>query len=129
MQAAPESTGRGIRLQQVGKRLGTAQVLNQINLGVKQGECAVLVGRNGSGKSTLLRILAGILLPDNGSIQRTIKGSSVKYAVDGLPRLPFTSIEYLWEMGVFGAFAPKYCVGGLVNLVSFYIWVPQSIRS
>ncbi|MGN7412332.1 ATP-binding cassette domain-containing protein [Paenibacillus sp. SAF-068] len=94
-------------LQQVSKRLGTAQVLNQINLEVKQGECVVLVGRNGSGKSTLLRILAGILLPDTGSIQRTIKGGSEKYAVDGLPRVPFTSEEYLWEMGRIRGIRPE----------------------
>ena len=49
-------------LQRVSKRLGNVQVLDEINLEVKQGECAVLVGRNGSGKSTLLRMLAGIFV-------------------------------------------------------------------
>ncbi|MEK4664810.1 ATP-binding cassette domain-containing protein [Priestia sp. FSL H7-0729] len=102
-------------LQQVSKRLGTAQVLNQINLEVKQGECAVLVGRNGSGKSTLLRILAGILLPNTGSIQRTIKGSE-KYAVDGLPRVPFTSEEYLWEMGRIRGIRPEVLRGRIREL-------------
>ncbi|WP_458462807.1 ATP-binding cassette domain-containing protein [Paenibacillus sp.] len=105
-QAAPDSSDRGILLQQVSKRLGNTQVLNQINLEVKQGECAVLVGRNGSGKSTLLRILAGILLPDTGSIHRTMKGSE-RYAVDGLPRLPFTSGEYLWDMGRIRGIRPE----------------------
>ncbi|WP_145146956.1 ATP-binding cassette domain-containing protein [Paenibacillus xylanexedens] len=105
-QAITDSSGRGILLQQVSKRLGTAQVLNQINLEVKQGECAVLVGRNGSGKSTLLRILGGSLLPDTGSIQRTMKGSD-GYAVDGLPRLPFTSGAYLWDMGRIRGIRPE----------------------
>ncbi|MDR6716322.1 ATP-binding cassette domain-containing protein [Paenibacillus sp. 2003] len=105
-QARPDSSGRVILLQQVSKRLGHAQVLNQINLEVKQGECAVLVGRNGSGKSTLLRILAGSLLPDTGSIHCTLKGSA-KYAVDGLPRVPFTSGEYLWEMGRIRGIRPE----------------------
>ncbi|WP_340401544.1 ATP-binding cassette domain-containing protein [Paenibacillus sp. FSL H8-0079] len=105
-QATLDSSGRGIVLQQVSKRLGTAQVLNQIKLEVKQGECAVLVGRNGSGKSTLLRILAGSLLPDTGSIQRTMKGSD-GYAVDGLPRLPFTAGEYLWDMGRIRGIRPE----------------------
>ncbi|MEO2259699.1 ABC transporter ATP-binding protein [Paenibacillus amylolyticus] len=105
-QAAPDSSGRGMLLQQVSKRLGNAQVLDEINLEVKQGECAVLVGRNGSGKSTLLRMLAGILLPDTGSIQRTMKGSD-GYAVDGMPRLPFTSGEYLWDMGRIRGIRPE----------------------
>ncbi|WP_440118908.1 ATP-binding cassette domain-containing protein [Paenibacillus sp. QZ-Y1] len=105
-QAAPDSKGRGTLLQQVSKRLGNVQVLNQINLEVGQGECAVLIGRNGSGKSTLLRILAGILLPDTGTVHRTIKGSEM-YALDGLPRLPFTSAEYLWDMGRIRGVRPK----------------------
>ncbi|RPK30384.1 ATP-binding cassette domain-containing protein [Paenibacillus xylanexedens] len=105
-QAAPDSSGRGMLLQQVSKRLGNAQVLDEINLEVKQGECTVLVGRNGSGKSTLLRMLAGILLPDTGSIQRTMKGSD-GYAVDGMPRLPFTSGEYLWDMGRIRGIRPE----------------------
>lgn len=101
-----DSLGRGMLLQRVSKRLGNAQVLDEINLEVKQGECAVLIGRNGSGKSTLLRMLAGILLPDTGSIQRTMKGSD-GYAVDGLPRLPFTSGEYLWDMGRIRGIRPE----------------------
>ncbi|MGE6574846.1 ATP-binding cassette domain-containing protein [Paenibacillus xylanexedens] len=105
-QDVPDSSGRGMLLQQVSKRLGSTQVLNQINLEVKQGECAVLVGRNGSDKTTLLRMLAGILLPDTGSIQRTMKGSD-GYAVDGLPRLPFTSGEYLWDMGRIRGIRPE----------------------
>ncbi|MGO4729783.1 ATP-binding cassette domain-containing protein [Paenibacillus sp. 2KB_22] len=114
-QATPDSSVRGILLQQVSKRLGHAQVLNQINLEVKQGECAVLVGRNGSGKSTLLRMLAGILLPDTGSIHRILKGSE-RYAVDGLPRLPFTSGEYLWEMGRIRGIRPEVLRGRIREL-------------
>ncbi|WP_053783869.1 ATP-binding cassette domain-containing protein [Paenibacillus xylanivorans] len=96
--AATGSTGRDISLQRVSKRLGDVQVLNDINLEVGQGECIVLVGRNGSGKSTLLRVLAGILLPESGSMRKPMHGR-IMYALDGLPRLPFTSREYLWEMG------------------------------
>lgn len=114
-QASPDSSVRGILLQQVSKRLGYAQVLDQINLEVKQGECAVIVGRNGSGKSTLLRMMAGILLPDKGSIYRTLKGSA-KYAVDGLPRVPFTSRKYLWEMGRIRGIRPEELRGRIREL-------------
>lgn len=88
----------GISLQHVSKRLGGVSVLSGINLHVEAGECAVLVGRNGSGKSTLLRTLAGFLVPDHGVVCQTINEKKM-YALDGLPRLPFTSAEYLWEMG------------------------------
>ncbi|HBU84915.1 MAG TPA: hypothetical protein DEF35_25210 [Paenibacillus sp.] len=104
--AATDSTGRDISLQRVSKRLGDVQVLNDINLEVGKGECIVLVGRNGSGKSTLLRVLAGILLPESGSLHKPMH-ERVMYALDGLPRLPFTSREYLWEMGRIRGMRPE----------------------
>ncbi len=45
-----------------------AIVLNDCSLEVPQGEFWMLLGNNGSGKSTLLRLLAGLLIPDAGSI-------------------------------------------------------------
>lgn len=45
-----------------------AMVLNNCSLQVPQGEFWMLLGNNGSGKSTLLRLLAGLLIPDTGSI-------------------------------------------------------------
>ncbi|HET7531189.1 MAG TPA: ABC transporter ATP-binding protein [Mycobacteriales bacterium] len=43
--------------------------LRDISFSVAQGESVGIVGRNGSGKSTLLRLIAGVLLPDEGTIQ------------------------------------------------------------
>ena len=45
-----------------------AQVLKGCSLQVPQGEFWMLLGNNGSGKSTLLKLLAGLLIPDAGSI-------------------------------------------------------------
>ena len=45
-----------------------AMVLKGCSLQVPQGEFWMLLGNNGSGKSTLLRLLAGLLIPDSGSI-------------------------------------------------------------
>jgi energy-coupling factor transport system ATP-binding protein len=45
-----------------------ALVLNNCSLQVPGGEFWMLLGNNGSGKSTLLRLLAGLLIPDSGSI-------------------------------------------------------------
>ncbi|MGD1919554.1 MAG: energy-coupling factor ABC transporter ATP-binding protein [Pleurocapsa sp.] len=45
-----------------------AKVLKDCSLEVPQGEFWMLLGNNGSGKSTLLRLLAGLLIPDAGSI-------------------------------------------------------------
>jgi energy-coupling factor transport system ATP-binding protein len=43
-------------------------ILADCSLQVPQGEFWMLLGNNGSGKSTLLRLLAGLLIPDFGSI-------------------------------------------------------------
>lgn len=45
-----------------------SMVLQDCSLEVPQGEFWMLLGNNGSGKSTLLRLLAGLLIPDAGSI-------------------------------------------------------------
>jgi lipopolysaccharide transport system ATP-binding protein len=44
--------------------------LEDVNLTLRRGERLGVIGRNGAGKSTLLRVIAGILAPDRGSVQR-----------------------------------------------------------
>jgi zinc transport system ATP-binding protein len=46
----------------------TVPVLEDVNLKVKHGEFATIVGPNGGGKTTLLRLLLGILKPGQGKI-------------------------------------------------------------
>ena len=43
-------------------------LLDEVSLGVSEGERIGIVGRNGGGKSTLLKILAGVEIPDSGQI-------------------------------------------------------------
>lgn len=43
-------------------------LFSQLNFTLRPGEVLLLEGRNGSGKTSLLRILCGIRLPDEGSI-------------------------------------------------------------
>lgn len=44
------------------------EILRAINLKIKQGESAAIVGRSGSGKTTLLGLLAGLDTPTSGSV-------------------------------------------------------------
>ena len=43
-------------------------VLDDVNFCVESGQRLALVGRSGSGKSTLMNILAGLLIPERGSV-------------------------------------------------------------
>ena len=43
--------------------------LDKISFEVHKGEMLGIIGRNGSGKTTLLRMIAGVYLPDEGSIK------------------------------------------------------------
>lgn len=43
--------------------------VDRVNLKIGQGESCVLVGPNGAGKTTLIKILAGLILPTEGSAE------------------------------------------------------------
>jgi len=49
---------------------GRFWALEDVSLTLRRGERLGVIGRNGAGKSTLLRTIAGILVPDRGSIRR-----------------------------------------------------------
>lgn len=44
-------------------------LLENITLHIERGERIGLVGRNGAGKSTLMKLIAGLLKPDDGSVE------------------------------------------------------------
>ncbi|MEJ1091104.1 ABC transporter ATP-binding protein [Microbacterium istanbulense] len=50
-------------------RPGEFWALRDVTFAVQPGESIGVVGRNGQGKSTLLRLVAGVLLPDEGSVR------------------------------------------------------------
>ena len=57
-----------LTLRGIEKKLGGQPILRGIDLSVESGELVVLVGPSGCGKSTLLRTIAGLELPDGGTI-------------------------------------------------------------
>ncbi len=48
-----------------------------VSINVERGSFVAIIGHNGSGKSTLAKLLSGILLPDDGSVQVYKSGGTV----------------------------------------------------
>ena len=65
-----------IRLSGVTKRYGHFTAVDRMDLVVPRGELFGLLGPNGAGKTTTLRMIAGILVPTEGSV--TIGGIDVR---------------------------------------------------
>jgi ABC-2 type transport system ATP-binding protein len=91
------------------KSFGTFPVLRGISLTVQRGELYGFLGPNGAGKTTTLKILTGLLLPSEGSVE--VAGYDVqadpyevKRRVGYVPDSPFlyhklTGMEFLEFVG------------------------------
>lgn len=64
-----------VNIEEVSKAFDIRALLEDISLGVSEGDRIGIVGRNGSGKSTLMKVIAAIEPPDKG---RVTKSNSVK---------------------------------------------------
>jgi ATP-binding cassette subfamily F protein uup len=64
-----------VNIEEVSKAFDIRALLENVSLGVSDGERIGIVGRNGSGKSTLMKVIAAIEQPDKG---RVTKANSVK---------------------------------------------------
>ncbi len=49
-------------------KMGREVILDHVGFGIEKGEKVVIVGRNGSGKTTLMKVLAGLVVIDEGEI-------------------------------------------------------------
>ena len=60
-----------VNLESVSKAFDIKELLNNVNIGVSQGDRIGIVGRNGAGKSTLMKIIAGVESPDAGRVTKS----------------------------------------------------------
>ena len=98
-----------LEVQNVGKRFGGLQALQNVNLSVQENTIHAIIGPNGAGKSTLLNCLVGKLIPDNGSVQ--FDGSSV------LGRSPYE----INQMGISRVFQTPEIFGDLTVMENMMI--------
>jgi phospholipid/cholesterol/gamma-HCH transport system ATP-binding protein len=66
--AMAEQREKVIEIHNLFKSFGDNHVLRGIDLDLYRGENLVVLGRSGTGKSVLIKIIAGLLLPDSGSV-------------------------------------------------------------
>lgn len=57
-----------ININNISKKFGKLQVLNNINLACNKGQCIALIGPNGCGKTTLIKSILGMVIPNQGEI-------------------------------------------------------------
>lgn len=69
----PVEAGAGARVRADGVTVtrGSRRVLNDVSVTVSARSRIAVVGENGRGKTTLLHVLAGLITPDAGTVQRT----------------------------------------------------------
>lgn len=87
----------GLVATDIACRRGDRILFRALSLDVKAGEIVHLAGPNGIGKSSLIRILAGLLRPFAGTVERrgAIALSDERLALDG--HLPLEDALRFWD--------------------------------
>lgn len=57
-----------IQINQVTKRFGKFNALNDVSISLDNGQCYALIGPNGCGKTTLIKTILGMVIPTQGQI-------------------------------------------------------------
>ncbi|GKY87053.1 sugar ABC transporter ATP-binding protein [Sinisalibacter aestuarii] len=58
-----------LEMKGISKAFGAVQALDNVDFELRRGEVMALLGENGAGKSTLVKVLAGLHVPETGSIK------------------------------------------------------------
>jgi heme exporter protein A len=94
-------------------RRGERLLFRGLSFALDAGEALQVTGPNGTGKSSLIRILAGLLRPSAGSVERTVEAALLdeRLALDG--DLPLGRALAFWERidGVGYANPPRHGEG------------------
>jgi ABC-type multidrug transport system ATPase subunit len=112
-----------LSLTGVSKRYRRQTVFTDVNLTVRGGEVAAIVGANGCGKSTLLRICAGLTRPSGGAVRRTRRVGFVPQ--DGGVAGWLTAEEHFTLFGAAAGMVPRRARSTGVHLATRLAWRPS----
>jgi len=87
-----------LELSHIKQYYGKTQILDNIDLKLQSGEIVGLLGKSGSGKSTLLRIIAGLIIPSEGTAKRS--GGAVAMVFQTFALFPWLTVLENVELGL-----------------------------
>lgn len=96
-----------IEIQNINKKFGKLEVLKNVNLSCKKGQCIALIGPNGCGKTTLIKSILGMVLPDKGSIDFNGKSILKEY-------LYRSNIGYMPQIG---RYPDNMSIGQIIEMI------------
>ncbi len=100
------------------KRTNVEHAVKGVSFDVYKGEIVGLIGQNGSGKSTTLRCLAGIISPDEGSVN--LFGNSVSLLAIGVGfQKELTGRVNIMLSGLLMGFSEKYIKSKMKEIIEF----------
>jgi sulfate transport system ATP-binding protein len=100
--AFPKADQRmGIEVRNLSKNFGTFEALRGVSFRVRAGELVALLGPSGSGKTTLLRIIAGLDVPDSGTVLFDGDDATTRSARDRRVGFVFQHYALFRHMSVF----------------------------
>jgi ABC-type multidrug transport system ATPase subunit len=67
-----------VEAQNLTRSFGRQKVIDSLSFDIKSGERWSVTGSNGSGKSTLLKLVAGVLRPNSGTLNRQVNSQEVE---------------------------------------------------
>jgi len=94
------------------------QALKNLSFDIKKGEFFSVIGPNGAGKSTLLKIVSGIYIPDNGTVE--VNGKLVPFLELGVGFNPeLTAKENVYLNGTILGLTTKELDGYIDEIFEF----------
>lgn len=90
----------------------TISVLSSVFITFEQGKSYAITGRSGSGKSTLLHLLAGLDVPDSGTITLQEQSGSIKHDFLGALGIVFQRPYLIYELSIIENIVIKKIIQG-----------------
>lgn len=82
VEKSDKSASTLVEALKITKHFGGTVALNEASFRCQRGSIHALVGENGAGKSTLVKVLAGVVVPDSGTIHINGQPSAIRSPAD-----------------------------------------------